>query len=117
MKTVGDKAKVARIIERVFKHHDALYDTRIYFSNRCWNYDSDGKKTILKDIRGSTYTRYANDQTITVTTEGPACDYMNWGGGIGKGNWAFVDGLDEAMKPTGYYWEMGNTWNFALYEV
>ena len=44
MKTVGDKAKVARIIEGVFKHHDALYDTRIYFSNRCWNYDSRGNK-------------------------------------------------------------------------
>jgi len=117
MKTVGDKAKAARIIEGIFKKHDALYDTRIYFSNRCWNYDSKGKKSIIKDIRGSTYTRYANDQTITVTTEGPACDYMNWGGGIGKGRWAFVEDLMKALEPTGHYYEMGHHWNFALYEV
>ena len=34
------KTKVAKTIERFLKKYDLDYDVRIYFSGKCWDYDS-----------------------------------------------------------------------------
>ena len=101
---------------------------RIYFSDRCWEYN--GKKNIIYDIKGSEYTEYANDDTITVTFENGLYDAL-WSGPShpdDKGGfrdhyrdstdpgWFYAsDELIDLFDGSGYYYEPGNAWNFSLY--
>tara|TARA_Y100000310_G_scaffold206101_1_gene206441 strand:+ start:193 stop:513 length:321 start_codon:yes stop_codon:yes gene_type:complete len=103
------KVKIAKTIEAFLRKYDLCGDVRIYFSNRCWDYNQ-GIKTIIKDIKGSEYFEYANDDTISMSFEGELYDVLNMNYGYDMRNeWDKLD-LD------GYYAEMGNSWNLALYE-
>lgn len=108
------KTEIARKIESLFKiaGQGEITDTRIYFGNKCWDYDSSGNKTILTDIQGSEYTQYANDATITCTYEGAVYSALNY-----DFKNPLREELIEMLDEYGYYFEMGEAWNFALYEV
>ena len=105
------KTEIARKMEKLMQKYSGnqLSDTRIYFGNKCWDYNG-GEKTVIKDIKGSEFTEYANDQTITATFEGEIYDHVNAYNG-----WDFINELDELLEVYGYYKELGNAWNFALY--
>ena len=43
------KAKVAKTIERYLRKNELDTDVRIYFSGKCWDFDSSGRKTIIEE--------------------------------------------------------------------
>lgn len=104
------KVKVAKTIERFIRKHNLDTDVRIYFSNKCWQYDSNGKKTILEDIKASDYFRWANDDTISMSFEGALNSVLNMYYGITLFN------EFNALDFDGYYFEMGESWNGAFYK-
>ena len=106
------KVKIAKTIEAFIQKHDIAEDVRIYFSNKCWNYNSDGEKTIINDIKGSDYFKYANDETISMTFEGGFNEVMNFETSSDLklfNEWCELD-FD------GYYMELGNSWNGSFYK-
>ena len=117
------KYEIARKIEALFKEASGakyggkLIDTRIYFNNKAWCYMPQaggytGEKTIIEDIKASDYCQYANDETITCTFEGLVYECLNYG----ADKWRLQTKLDNMLNEYGYYYEMGNAWNFSLYE-
>jgi len=116
------KYKIAQKIEAVFKKMSKEYswdnsphiaDTRIYFNNQAWAWQN-GKKYIIKDIKASDYTEYANDDTITCTFEGAVYEALNYGD---RNRWKLREELNIVLRECGYYFELGNAWNFSLYEI
>jgi hypothetical protein len=105
------KYEIAKKIEAFCKKHDLLTDTRIYFNKKCWNYNSSGNKTVLEDIVGSDYFDYANDDTISMTFEGGLYHVMNYG------SWDVREAFQDMIAEYGYYAELGNAWNLALYKI
>lgn len=104
------KVKIAKTIEKFIKKYDINRDVRIYFSNKCWDYDSYGKKTIINNIKGSTYFQYANDKTISMSFEGGLYDVINsFYSSTIKDEWNKLD-FD------GYYYELGHSWNCSFYK-
>tara|TARA_R110000803_G_scaffold65895_1_gene127169 strand:+ start:401 stop:733 length:333 start_codon:yes stop_codon:yes gene_type:complete len=106
------KYEIATKIERIFASVGTITDTRIYYGNKCWNYDSSGRKSVLTDIKASEYIGYANDATITCSFEGSVHSHLNHY--IGNGE--LGDKLTTMLEEYGYWYELGNGWNFALYE-
>ena len=103
------KVKIAKTIEKFLNKYNVASDVRIYFSNKCWDYN-EGKKTILKDIKASDYLEYGNDDTISMSFEGSFYDIINsYDGSSIKDEWNELD-FD------GYYFEMGHAWNCSFYK-
>lgn len=99
-------------------HHDLNMDTSIYFNNKALRSKKEGEEynwTLMKDIKGSDYTEYANDKTITMTFEGIGSMY-NIINGYENGYY-FRDQFDELLEDYGYYYQLGNSWNLALYKM
>jgi hypothetical protein len=127
MRIIGtiDYAFVMKI-HNFLKKHELDHDTRIYWKDegtgitptyKCWDYNSNGKKTILRDIKGSTYVEYANDETVTIVYDG---------GGMYKVmemNWCspyyakLEQEFSDILAKEGYYYEKGNSWNLSLYKI
>ena len=105
------KYAIAKKIEAFMKKHYLFTDTRIYFNNKCWNYDSRGNKTVLEDIVGSDYFLYANDDTISMSFEGGLYRIMNYG------PYEVREAFQDMLAEYGYYAELGNAWNLALYKI
>ncbi len=105
------KTEIARKIETIFKKY-GLGDTRIYFNNKAWDYDSNGVKTIIEDIKGSDCNEYSNDDTITATFEGGV--YMAF---FDYRDFSIEEELINMLEPYGYYYELGNQWNFTLHKI
>jgi len=115
MMNYATKQNVARRIERFFKENDSLTDTRIYFGKSCWDYDSAGNKTVMKDMKATDYIQYANNKTVTVSTEGPMYGYLNaYRPGWVEVNEELRSVIEEATNGE-FYMEMGNAWNFTLW--
>jgi hypothetical protein len=103
------KTKVAQTIEKFLVKHDLDCDVRIYFNNKCWDYNSDGKKTIIEDIKGSDYCEYANDKTITMTFDGPLYYALNMYNGYEL--YEKFNSLDF----DNHYFELGHAWSCSFY--
>ena len=103
------KVTVAKRIEEFIRGYRLDQDVRIYFSNKCWDYDSSGKKTIIKDIKASDYCQYANDKTITMTFEGPMYHAMNMYNGYEL--YEKFCNLDF----DNHYFELGHAWSLSFY--
>ena len=107
------KLQVAKRIEKFCRLYGLVYDMRIYFSGKCWDYDSSGKKTVIHDIKGSDYCDYSNDDTITIATEGGLYDVLN--------NYTDYDSnlYDKfaSLDFDGHYFEIGNAWNCSFYKL
>ena len=103
------KVTVAKRIEKFIKEYGLDSDVRIYFSNKCWDYDSSGNKTIIEDIKGSDYCEYANDSTITMTFEGPLYHALNMYNGYEL--YEKFNSLDF----DNHYFELGHAWSCSFY--
>jgi len=106
--------QIADAIKKWMLKHEVGGDTRIYFNNMC--YDSVGygkslKYRTLHNIKGSDYTNYANDDTVTVTFEGEFYDIMNYSFG------PLNESFRKLIEKFGYYYELGNAWNLSLYKI
>ena len=104
--------KIATIIKDFALKNDAASDMRIYFNGICWDFDSDSKMTVIEDILGSEYFEYANDKTVSVSTEGGLYEIINHHYG-----YALAEELRGLLEKEGVYYELGNSWNFSIYEV
>lgn len=111
--------KLALEITRVLDKHNSSSDTAIYFNNKrlaTFTDGSYGKWVLQEGYKGSDYTDYANNETITMTFEGmgslyDAINYFN------SETQTLLLELDELFESYGYYYEMGNSWNLALFEI
>jgi hypothetical protein len=68
--------------------------------------------TVIENIKASDYFEYANDDTVSMTFEGPLYDVLN------HGHWTsciIVEEFAKIFENHGMYYEMGNMWNLAAY--
>lgn len=111
MKVGKDKLKeLAKEISILLESYDCHTDTAIYYSNQRLSYDGSWK--LEEGFKGSSFTQYANDSTITMTFEGNFYEVMNYG--------LFpklYDKFSKLLEKYGFYFELGNAWNLALYEI
>ena len=110
-----EKTEIARTIEKWGKSHDLLSDTRIYFGNKAWAYDSSGKRSIIKDVKATDYLPYGNDDTVSMSFEGPLHEVFEYGWSTESGR-ARLNEFDELMDDLGVWYERGNSWNLSIYE-
>ena len=105
--------KMADEIKKFLIENDFQSDLRIYFNGMAYGFNSNGNMSILEDIKGSDYTDYANDNTITMTFEGSFYEIMN---GYNKYTWSKQAEFSKILEKYGYHYELGNAWNLALYK-
>lgn len=88
-----------------------LQGTNIYWNGKCFE---DGEK--MTDKVASDYFKYTNnDTTIAMSFEGDLYEVFNYG------SYSISDELlqdfNNLINSYGYYYELGDPWNLALYEV
>lgn len=102
--------KLAKEIAQTLDKHQSEQDVAIYHENKRFSHFGDDWET-EEGFLGSEYTEWANDDTITMTFEGPLYHAMNYGA-----NDELVEELRALIGSHGFYWELGNAWNLSLYE-
>lgn len=95
---------------RDFVGEHKLGDISIYFNNQCYRLDSEGKVEVLTDIKGSTYFEYANDETVSMSFEGPLNYILNYGEIP-----ALYHAFNEIFVRHGCYFELGFAWSLSVY--
>ena len=107
-----DKAKIVGKIVAWCKENDCSGDMSIYYDDKGLRFDSEGKREkMLYGVKGSRYTEYANDETITMTFEGGLYGALNQHYGS-----ALMESFTAMLDTEGVYYELGNAWNLAIYE-
>jgi len=100
--------KVVRNIELWLIKNDMCDNVRIYFNNEAWDYDNKGKKSFIKDIKGTDYFEYANNETISMSFEGSLYEALNMTYGS-----AMYDSFNK-IDFDGMYYELGHSWNLSF---
>ena len=105
-----------KIADLLSEYHCHI-DVAIYFENKRLSTFADidenyGKWVLQEGYKGSDYTEYANDSTITMTFEGDFYDVMNYGYLP-----ELYDKFQKLLESCGFYFELGNAWNLALYDI
>lgn len=107
--------RMVKNIEKFIIKHDLYHDVRIYFNDRAWCYNSDGKKTVLEEVSATDYLEYGNNDTISMSFEGGLFNVLNfyWENKYYEKAWnEFTAIFDEY----GYFYELGNAWNLSVYK-
>jgi len=100
-----DMRKLAYEIQDYLKERDYYYDVIIYFNGLAISSLWEGEQG--RDV--SEYMEYYNEDTITMSFEGILYQVLNY-------NVQGYKEFKEFINSKGYYFEMGNAWNLALYE-
>ncbi|MFW5962130.1 MAG: hypothetical protein ACOCQR_00765 [bacterium] len=106
--------KLAREIAELLSQRGMAYDTAIYYDGKrlqCFTTNEEDGWVEEEGYKASNYTEYANDETITMTFEGPMYDVLNY-----HADDEFVEKFDMLIEKYGYMYELGNAWNLSLYE-
>ena len=109
--------KLAYSISELLDSEESSLDVCIYFNDHRLSYEfnknSEVYEWVLQEgLKGSNYTQYANDETITMTFEGDFYSCMNYGS-----NPILYEKFGELLKKYDLYFELGNAWNLALYKT
>tara|TARA_B100000424_G_scaffold224052_1_gene183794 strand:- start:126 stop:449 length:324 start_codon:yes stop_codon:yes gene_type:complete len=102
------KTQVAKRIEKYLFKYELDSDVRIYFNNKCWEYNGNGKRKVIENIKGSDYCEYGNDKTIIMTFEGSLYDILNYCHG------SLCDEF-EGLDFDNHYFEFGHAWSLSFY--
>lgn len=103
---------VAEDIVTFLIENDLFYDLRIYFNDMA----IDSNKGILEDIKGSTFFEFANDDTVSMSFEGPFYRVMNLG--FENETYASLENqFSEILEHHGFYYELGYAWSLSLYDL
>jgi hypothetical protein len=86
-------------------------DTRIYFNDMCYHFNSSCELSTMEDIKGSTYFEYANDETVSMSFEGQLNHLIN--GYIF--NRKVMDEFEEIFNKHKCYYELGYAWSLSVY--
>ena len=108
------KYEIARKIEAWMKKNELQTDSRIYFGNKAWCYNSSGVKKIIEDIKATDIVEYGNNDTITMSFEGGMYRVVNYHWERPEMNKLYNEFMD-LVGGYGYYHELGNAWNLSLY--
>jgi len=136
-KTQAEKIeKLAGEIYKFLLKHGLWQDVRIYFNGKAYcsypvyrhpdgtlsknyvpgavniNYNNPDYLHVIENIDPSDYMVYYNRDTITMSFEGVFYEVLNYGAAP-----KLQEAFDNLIKNHGYYYEFGNAWNLALYEM
>jgi hypothetical protein len=103
-----NKALADDIKELLIKH--GVIDTRIYFNNICYHFDSSGGVQTLEDIKPSKYFEYANDKTVSMSFEGALNHAINYGEYP-----TLMNEFDAVFEKHDCYYELGYAWSLSVY--
>jgi hypothetical protein len=111
--------KLANEIRDWLIDHEMWIDTRIYFDGVVYA-TSDGKKCYYNDREHliemeddpARCMEYFNRETVTMSFEGPLYDLINYDDCS-----ELFEEFGEIFRKYGYYYELGNAWNLACYEL
>lgn len=107
-------AKLAEDIKEFILDNGLGIDVRIYFNNACYDWANgevyNKEPYLLKNIKGSTFFEYANDETVSMSFEGKLYDIINYGA-----NYSLLEKFDEIFKKHKCYYELGYAWSLSVY--
>lgn len=104
---------LARKIKDFLEKRSLGLDTRIFFNNTCYDWDSKKKEfVLLQNMKASHYFEGANDDTVCMTFEGDFYSIINRHFGD-----ATADAFSEMLEEEGFYFEFYNAWNLSLYKI
>jgi hypothetical protein len=104
--------ELAFAIADLLTKYNCQEDVTIYFNNQRLSTFTEGKWVLEEGYKGSDYTKYANDKTITMTFEGPFYDVINYNECP-----ELLRRFNELIESYGYYYELGYPWSLSLYEL
>ena len=110
-----NKQQIAKKIANWLEKNDLTHEVRIYFDNQCWTWN-DEEMIVIDDMKASNYFEYANDETISMSFEGPLYHVMNYHWSSKEAGQLYGEFLD-LMKGEPFYFEMGNAWNCSAYLI
>ena len=110
-------------ITRYLLKNELYYDVAIYANKRVYCFDkANNPDYITANIPEGTYYKstfettancdYKNDNTVTMTFEGPLYEALNFGY---KDN--TTEELQNIFQRYGLYFELGNAWNLAAFPI
>ena len=112
--------KIATQLNKFFTKYE-ITGIRMWFNGDMWDYPADRvrygqpvKRIVTKNAKskGSDYSEYANDETMTIIFEESLLyDILNYCV-LPK----LEDEFYQIFIDNGYYYELGNAWNLSLYE-
>jgi hypothetical protein len=95
---------------RDFLSKNKIGDTRVYFNNKCYHWDSSGEVSVLEDILPSKYFEYANDETVSMSFEGRLNHAINYGT-----DKTLLKKFDKIFEKHNCYYELGYAWSLSVY--
>lgn len=109
--------KLAYEIADLLKKYNSHIDVAIYFEDKRLSTYKDleelyGTWQLEEGFKGSSYTEYANDETITMVFEGAFYHAMNYGD-----NTPLMDEFNKLVEKYGFYHEQGHAWSLSLFKV
>ena len=110
--------ELVKEIEEFLRKNDLLGDVRIYFNNKChdWQYaykTLEYEKKIMLDISPLDYFEWAaHKHILSMSFEGSFYEVMN---GYTKGAWDLQDKFLKLLEKYNLYYELGNAWNLTCY--
>jgi hypothetical protein len=109
-----DMEELAPKIVELLKDYNYNGGTCIYFNDKALIIKSSG--IIQKEgLKGSDYSEYANDKTLTMTFEGVDSIYNIINGY--QRDYIFMEEFEALLDQYGYYYQLGNSWNLTLYKI
>lgn len=87
-----------------------LGDISVYFNNQCYRWNSSGEMSILHNIKGSTYFEYANDESVSMSFEGPLNHIINY-----HTRPSVLKAFNRIFEKHNCYYELGFAWSLSVY--
>jgi|TARA_S200002703_G_C3608545_1_gene186873 hypothetical protein len=106
--------RVTQAISKWLVANDLHGEVHIYFNDRVYSFENDGKITRRSGIKGSTRFHYANDDTVSMSFEGPLYEVLNF---YHPRSGELHEQLTNLVWEHGFWFEKGNAWNLSLYNM
>ena len=97
--------QVALEVRQYLMDNDMWDETNMYVNGKRYKEDK-----VQEGYLASEYFEYANDKTISISTEGRLYDMINYYAG-------YMEKLNEIVGKYGMYFEQGDAWNMACYYI
>lgn len=106
--------RVTQAISKWLVANDLYGGVHIYFNDRAYSFGDGGKITRRSGIKGSYYFHYANDDTVSMSFEGPLFTMLNF---YHPRSTELHEQFMNLLDKHGFWFEKGNAWNLSLYNT
>lgn len=108
--------KLANDIIKFLKKNNFDLDVHLLYNGKMVNATTGESKEI---VSAGDYVDYFNDDTITMTFEGPFYEFINgyWDSSVGNKYQKLYDEFDNIFKKYGLFYDLGDNWNLSAYEL